>query len=55
LITQSSTAWRVGNGEALRKVLNEVEMQAIGFDGRHGDDKDNNGGGHYLLTLKLLK
>jgi len=52
LITQSSTALRVGNGEALRKVLNEVEMQAIGFDGRHGDDKDN-GGGHYLEVTKV--
>ena len=52
LITQSSTALRVGNGESLQKVLNEVEMQAIGFDGINGDEK-NKGGGHYLEVTKV--
>ena len=52
LITQSSRSLRVGNGDAIRKVLNEVEMQAIGFDGIHGDDKDT-GGGHYREVTKV--
>jgi len=52
LITQASTALRVGNGGALRKVLNDVEIQAIGFDGMKGDDREN-GGGHYLEVSKV--
>mmetsp|Transcript_210 Transcript_210/g.325 ORF Transcript_210/g.325 Transcript_210/m.325 type:complete len:705 (-) Transcript_210:921-3035(-) len=52
LITQASTFLRVRNGEALRKVLNEVELQAIGFDGINGDDK-RKGGGHYLEVTKV--
>lgn len=52
LITQASTALRVNNGDALRKVLNEVEMQAIGFDGMNGDDKEK-GGGHYNEVTKV--
>lgn len=52
LVTQSSKALRVGNGEALRKVLDEFEMQAIGFDGINGDDKKK-GGGHYLEVQKV--
>jgi hypothetical protein len=52
LITQVSTFLRVRNGEALRKVLNEVELQAIGFDGINGDDK-RKGGGHYLEVTKV--
>jgi hypothetical protein len=52
LVTQASKALRVGNGEALRKVLDEFEMQAIGFDGINGDDKKK-GGGHYLEVQKV--
>ncbi len=52
LITQSSRALRVGNGDALRKVLDDAELQAIGFDGMNGDDKEN-GGGHYLEVQKV--
>jgi hypothetical protein len=52
LITQASVSLRVGNGDALRKVLNEAEMQAIGFDGMKGDDKAT-GGGHYLEVTKV--
>jgi hypothetical protein len=52
LVTQASKALRVGNGEALRKVLDDFEMQAIGFDGINGDDKKK-GGGHYLEVQKV--
>jgi hypothetical protein len=52
LITQASASLRVANGDALRQVLNEVEMQAIGFDGMNGDDKKK-GGGHYSEVTKV--
>mmetsp|Transcript_1508 Transcript_1508/g.1641 ORF Transcript_1508/g.1641 Transcript_1508/m.1641 type:complete len:693 (+) Transcript_1508:207-2285(+) len=52
LITQSSKSLRVRNGEALRQALTNFEMQAIGIDGRSGDDK-NKGGGHYLEVQKV--
>mmetsp|Transcript_18071 Transcript_18071/g.26366 ORF Transcript_18071/g.26366 Transcript_18071/m.26366 type:complete len:552 (+) Transcript_18071:1-1656(+) len=52
LITQGSTSLRAGNGDALRNVLNDFEMQAIGYDGIHGDDKEK-GGGHYLEVQKV--
>lgn len=52
LITQASAFLRIRNGEALRKVLNEAELQAIGFDGINGDDK-RKGGGHYLEVTKV--
>jgi hypothetical protein len=52
LVTQASKALRVGNGEALCKVLDDFEMQAIGFDGINGDDKKK-GGGHYLEVQKV--
>lgn len=52
LITQTSASLRAGDGEALRTVLNEAEMQAIGFDGINGDDKEK-GGGHYLEVTKV--
>ncbi len=52
LITQASKSLRVRNGDALRQVLNDFEMQSIGFDGIAGDDKDK-GGGHYLEVQKV--
>mmetsp|Transcript_30268 Transcript_30268/g.46327 ORF Transcript_30268/g.46327 Transcript_30268/m.46327 type:complete len:690 (+) Transcript_30268:100-2169(+) len=52
MITRSTRALRVGNGEAMRKVLNDAEMQGIGFDGINGDDKDK-GGGHFLEVAKV--
>lgn len=52
LITQASASLRIRNGDALREVLNEVEMQAIGFDGINGDDKAK-GGGHYDVVIKV--
>ena len=52
LITQSSKSLRVRNGNALRQVWTDFEMQAIGFDGMAGDDKDK-GGGHYLEVQKV--
>jgi len=52
ILTENTKAIRTGNGDALRKVLNDFEMQAIGLDGRAGDDKDR-GGGHYLEVQKV--
>ena len=52
MITQSSRALRVGNGDALREILGEFEIQAIGFDGMAADNKEK-GGGHYLEVQKI--
>jgi len=52
MITQASKYLRVANGESLRKVLSEYEIQAIGYDGMAGDDK-RKGGGHYLEVKKV--
>ena len=42
----------MANGEALRKVLTEFEMRAIGLDGRAVDNTDK-GGGRYLEVQKV--
>ena len=52
MLTQSSKSLRVANGDAIREVLNQFEMQAIGFDGMAGDNKEK-GGGHYLEVQKV--
>ena len=52
LITQATKSLRVRNGKALQQVLNDFEMQAIGFDGIKGDNKEK-GGGHYLELQKV--
>jgi len=52
MIMQASKYLRVANGEPLRKVLSEFEIQAIGYDGMAGDDK-RKGGGHYLEVQKV--
>jgi hypothetical protein len=52
MIMESSKHLRRAGGESLRRVLSEFEMQAIGFDGRAGDDK-RKGGGHYLEVQKV--
>ena len=52
LITQASKSLRVRDGDALQESLNEFEMQAIGFDGMAGDNKEK-GGGHYLEVQKV--
>ena len=46
VLSKSSAALRVNNGKALKDVLSEYELQAIGHDGMAADDKSK-GGGHY--------
>ncbi|KAL3772713.1 hypothetical protein ACHAWU_004958 [Discostella pseudostelligera] len=46
VLSKSSAALRVSNGKALKDVLSEYELQAIGHDGMAADDKSK-GGGHY--------
>lgn len=46
VLSKSSAALRVNNGKALKEVLSEYELQAIGHDGMAADDKSK-GGGHY--------
>ncbi len=52
LISRSSAALRIQNGEVLREVLSEYELQAIGHDGMAADDKSE-GGGHYREVEKV--
>ena len=52
LLSQSSAALRSGNGGALKEVLHEYELQAIGHDGMAADDKSE-GGGHYREVEKV--
>ncbi len=52
MVTNASKNIRVRNGDALRSVLHDFEMQAIGYDGMAGDDKEK-GGGHYLEVQKV--
>jgi hypothetical protein len=46
VLTTSSKALRAGRGRILQEVLNEFELEAIGYDGMAGDEK-RKGGGHY--------
>ncbi len=46
VLSKSSAALRADNGKALKEVLSEYELQAIGHDGMAADDKSK-GGGHY--------
>ena len=52
LIARSSTALRIQNGQALREILSDYELQAIGHDGMAADDKSE-GGGHYREVEKV--
>jgi len=52
MLTDNSNVLRVGNGEALTKVLTDFEMRSIGLDGKAADDK-HKGGGHYLEVRKV--
>ncbi|KAL9188791.1 hypothetical protein ACHAXT_007169 [Thalassiosira profunda] len=52
LLSQSSGTLRAGNGRALKEVLSEYELQAIGHDGMAADDKSK-GGGHYREVEKV--
>jgi len=52
LLSKSSAVLRVDNGRALKEVLSEYELQAIGHDGMAADDKSQ-GGGHYRECEKV--
>lgn len=52
LLSKSSVALRADNGRALKEVLSEYELQAIGHDGMAADDKSQ-GGGHYREVEKV--
>lgn len=51
-LADSSRSLRIQNGRALREILEEYEMQAIGHDGMAADDRDK-GGGHYREVQKV--
>lgn len=52
LLSRSSAALRTDNGGALKEVLDEYELQAIGHDGMAADDVSK-GGGHYREVTKV--
>ena len=52
LLSKSSAVLRVDSGSALKEVLSEYELQAIGHDGMAADDKSQ-GGGHYRECEKV--
>ena len=51
-LVQSSFAMRMQNGKALKEILEEYELQAIGHDGMAADDVSK-GGGHYQEVEKV--
>ena len=51
-LSSSSVAIRVNNGQVLKEVLSDFELQAIGHDGMAADDISN-GGGHYREVEKV--
>jgi len=52
LLSKSSSVLRVNNGDVLKDVLSEFELQAIGHDGMAADDVSQ-GGGHYREVAKV--
>eukprot|EP00978_Attheya_sp_CCMP212_P038695 scaffold194420_cov55-Attheya_sp.AAC.1 len=52
LLNEASSPIRAGNGDVLRDVLSEMDIQAIGHDGLNGDDVEQ-GGGHYREVQKV--
>ena len=52
LLSRSSASLRANNGKALKEVISEYELQAIGHDGMAADDKTQ-GGGHYREVEKV--
>eukprot|EP00804_Cyclotella_cryptica_P010873 CCRYP_008796-RB/>CCRYP_008796-RB protein AED:0.33 eAED:0.33 QI:434/1/1/1/1/1/3/141/677 len=52
LLVESSYALRMQNGKALKEVLSEYELQAIGHDGMAADNVSK-GGGHYREVEKV--
>lgn len=51
-LSQSSRALRTAGGEALKEVLSNIEIEAIGHDGYAADDRSK-GGGHYREVEKV--
>lgn len=51
-LSSSSVALRVQNGNVLKEVISEFEIDAIGHDGMAADDKSK-GGGHYREVEKV--
>ncbi len=51
-LSSSSAALRVQNGNVLKEVISEFEIDAIGHDGMAADDKSK-GGGHYREVEKV--
>lgn len=51
-LVDSSFIMRIQNGKALHEVLEEYELQAIGYDGMAADDREK-GGGHYREVEKV--
>merc|ERR1711966_234172 len=49
---QHSAALRAKGGQALREVMSDYELRAIGHDGMAADDKAK-GGGHYREVEKV--
>ncbi|EED91118.1 predicted protein [Thalassiosira pseudonana CCMP1335] len=52
LLSESSYDLRLQNGNALKEILSEYEIQAIGHDGMAADDVEK-GGGHYREVEKV--
>ena len=52
VLSASSPALRAGGGRALREVLSDFELRAIGHDGFNADDKSK-GGGHYRVVEEV--
>jgi len=52
VLSASSPALRAGDGRALREVLSDFELRAIGHDGFNADDKSK-GGGHYRVVEEV--
>eukprot|EP00985_Skeletonema_marinoi_P020598 scaffold12300_cov104-Skeletonema_marinoi.AAC.1 len=51
-LSSASSSLRVQNGNVLREVISEFEIDAIGHDGMAADDKTK-GGGHYREVEKV--
>ena len=52
VLSGSSSALRACDGRALKEVLSEYELQAIGHDGYNADDSSK-GGGHYRVVEEV--
>jgi hypothetical protein len=53
LLVAASPSLRLQRGQVLREVLRQFELQAVGYDGAAGDDRES-GGGHYREVAKVF-